>query len=179
VTFQLKLFFAALSAAVLALIIAGVLSAASMRSQTDARIEATLISEARVASELLAPGDRADSTASLEELDRLADRIGAMISARVTFVARDGRVLGDSAEPLDVVARMQNHADRPEIRTAAETGFGRAHRYSDTLGIDMLYVAVPVRRADIAFVRLALPLSDISQQLRTVLSATLVALAIA
>jgi two-component system phosphate regulon sensor histidine kinase PhoR len=43
----------------------------------------------------------------------------------------------------------------------------------------MLYVAVPVHRPDIAFVRVALPLSDISQQLQTVLLTTLAALGVA
>ena len=51
--FQTKLFLAALSAAVLALVVAGALFADSMRRQTDARIERTLVAEARLAAELL------------------------------------------------------------------------------------------------------------------------------
>ncbi len=43
----------------------------------------------------------------------------------------------------------------------------------------MLYVAAPVQHPSIAFVRVALPLTDIRQQLRTVLTATLTALGIA
>jgi two-component system, OmpR family, phosphate regulon sensor histidine kinase PhoR len=180
-SFQIKLFLSALSAAVLALVMAGALFAMSMRRETDARIEQTLGAEARLAAELLggttgarsAPGER------LAELDAEADRIGDLVGARVTFIAADGRVLGDSAEPLEAVAAMENHATRPEIVAAAQTGFGRARRYSATLNIDMLYVAVPVRHADIAFVRVALPLSDIRQQLRTVLIATLTALGVA
>jgi two-component system phosphate regulon sensor histidine kinase PhoR len=183
-TFQLKLFFAALSAAVLALVIAGAILTVSMRRQTDARIEQTLIAEARLAAELLDESRIIDQTAApghpdLPALDLEADRIGSLISARVTFVAADGRVLGDSAETLEAVAAMENHANRPEIAAAAQTGVARAERRSGTLGIDMLYVAVPVRRGDIAFVRVALPLSDIRQQLGIILTATLVALAIA
>jgi two-component system phosphate regulon sensor histidine kinase PhoR len=181
VSFQIKLFLSALSAAALALVIAGALFATSMRRETDARIEQTLVAEARLAAELLGgamsarptPGER------LAELDAEADRIGDLVGARVTFVAADGRVLGDSAEPLEAVAAMENHATRPEIVAAAQTGFGRARRYSATLNIDMLYVAVPVRHADIAFVRVALPVSGIRQQLRTVLIATLTALGVA
>jgi two-component system phosphate regulon sensor histidine kinase PhoR len=180
-SFQIKLFLSALSAAVLALLMAGALFAMSMRRETDARIEQTLGAEARLAAELLggamsarpAPGER------LAELDAEADRIGDLVGARVTFIAADGRVLGDSAEPLEAVAAMENHATRPEIVEAAQTGFGRARRYSATLNIDMLYVAVPVRHADIAFVRVALPVSGIRQQLRTVLIATLTALGVA
>jgi two-component system phosphate regulon sensor histidine kinase PhoR len=43
----------------------------------------------------------------------------------------------------------------------------------------MLYVAVPLMHPSIAFVRVAMPLTDITQQLSTVLNATLSALAIA
>src|SRR5438132_821687 len=74
---------------------------------------------------------------------------------------------------------MENHADRPEVIGARTIGVGRARRYSDTLKIDMLYVAVPVRHPAIAFVRVALPMTDVSHQLQTVLMATLSALALA
>ena len=43
----------------------------------------------------------------------------------------------------------------------------------------MLYVAVPVAHPEIAYVRVALPLTDIRQQLRTIVMATLAALGIA
>jgi len=56
---------------------------------------------------------------------------------------------------------------------------GRARRHSDTLNIDMLYVAVPVRHPAIAFARVALPLTDVRQQLRAVVNATLFALGVA
>jgi two-component system phosphate regulon sensor histidine kinase PhoR len=183
VNFQTKIFLAALSAAVLALAIAGAGVTTSMRGQINARIEQTLLAEARLAAELL--GDieglsaRSDSPIDLNALDREADRIGGLISARVTFVAADGRVLGDSAEPPEALASLENHGSRPEIVAAASTGFGRAERDSGTLGIGMLYIAVPVRRHDIAFVRVALPLSGIRQQLQTVLAATLIALGVA
>jgi two-component system phosphate regulon sensor histidine kinase PhoR len=178
ITFQTKFFLAALSAAVIALAVAGALFATTVRRLTDARIEATLVAEARLAAELLARTTPA-TTAALRELDEEADRVGQLIGARVTFIAADGRVVGDSSEPLDALATMENHAERPEVVQARDTGTGRAQRYSATLKIDMLYIAVPVRHPAIAFVRMALPLTDMRQQLRPVLTATLVALGIA
>jgi sensor histidine kinase regulating citrate/malate metabolism len=53
-TFQTKFFFAALSASVIALAVAGLLFATTMRRQTNERIEATLVSEARMVADLLA-----------------------------------------------------------------------------------------------------------------------------
>ena len=52
-TFQTKFFLAALSAAVIALAVAGLLFATTMRGQLDVRIESTLVAEARAAAELL------------------------------------------------------------------------------------------------------------------------------
>jgi len=91
----------------------------------------------------------------------------------------DGRVVGDSAETLEGVAAMENHQQRPEVLEAGRRGLGRSQRYSATLKIDMLYVAVPVRHPAIAFVRVALPLTDVRDQLRPVLTATLTALSVA
>ena len=175
-TFQTKFFFAALSAAVLALAVAGALFATTMRRQTNERIESTLVAEAKLAADLLS---RATSLSTVAEMDEEADRIGALIGARVTFIAPDGRVLGDSSEPLDAVTTMENHGQRPEVVAARGSGLGRAQRYSATVKIDMLYVAVPVSHPQIGFVRVALPLTDIRHQLQTVLVATLTALGLA
>jgi two-component system phosphate regulon sensor histidine kinase PhoR len=181
-SFQTKLFLAALSAALLALLVAGSLFAISMRRQTDARIEQTLVAQARLAAELLsqaAPSTATSPEALMADLDAEADRLGSRLDARVTLIAPDGRVLGDSAEPLENLPALENHATRPEVLEAKASGLGRARRFSATLGIDMLYVAAPVQHSSIAFVRVALPLTDIRQQLRTVLTATLTALGIA
>jgi two-component system phosphate regulon sensor histidine kinase PhoR len=181
--FQTKLFLAALAAAMLALAVAGVLFAASMRAQTDARIEQTLVAEARLAAELLEQGARQGSAPSpalsSAELDAEADRLGSIVGARVTLIAPDGRVLGDSAEPLANIASMENHATRPEVVVAQATGIGRAERTSASINIEMLYVAVPVRHPQIGTVRVALPLTDVRSQARTILAAILTALGLA
>src|SRR5213083_2201371 len=155
-TFQTKFFLAAFSAAVIALGVAGALFATTMRRQIDERIEATLVAEARLAADLLARG-----------------------TPFANVSAPDGRVLGDSSETLDGVAAMENHGQRPEVVAARETGLGRSRRYSSTVKIDMLYIAVPVKHPAIGFVRVALPLTDVRHQLQPVLTATLAALSLA
>jgi two-component system, OmpR family, phosphate regulon sensor histidine kinase PhoR len=176
VSFRAKLFLAAFSAALLALVVAGVLSAESMRQRADRQIESTLVAEAKLAAELLSRSAPVDAT---RELNEEAGRLGALIGARITFIGPDGVVRGDSAETLAGVAAMENHGSRPEVVEARETGLGRERRHSDTLKIDMLYVAVPVRHPAIAFVRVALPLTDVRQQLQAVVNATLLALGVA
>ncbi len=114
----------------------------------------------RLASEAALAGDlsrdlfvRADADA----LDLLAKRIASGASVRVTFVATDGTVLGESDEDRRT---MENHASRPEIVPALAGQGGRAVRHSATVGRDLLYVAVPVRAGDriVGASRLALPL---------------------
>src|SRR5947209_1449955 len=133
-TFQTRFFLAALSAALLALAVAGLFFATTMRQQIDARIEATLVAEARLASELIARGTPQFTTAGLQDE---AQRLGDVLQARVTFIAADGGVVGDSAETLEGLATLENHAQRPEVVEARAGGLGRARRHSATLKIDM------------------------------------------
>src|SRR4051812_26173703 len=174
--FQHQFLIAAIATAVAALALAGALFATSMRRQVDEGIESTLVKQARLSAELLARGTTLTTVA---QLDEEADRIGGLIGARVTFIAADGRVVGDSSEPLDAIPAMENHAQRPEVIEARSNGLGKARRHSDTVNIDMLYVAIPISHPSVAFVRVALPLSDVREQLQTVLSATLMALSVA
>ena len=59
-------------------------------------------------------------------------------SLRVTFIAGDGSVMGDSAADPK---KMGNHKSRPEVADALKTGYGEDVRRSQTTGTDMLYAA--------------------------------------
>jgi len=61
-----------------------------------------------------------------------------LAGARATVVDEHGGVLMDSERDP---ARMENHMSRPEIRAAFESGQGKAIRYSQTLGRDLVYLA--------------------------------------
>src|SRR4029079_8028591 len=89
-------------------------------------------------------------------LDLLAKRIGSDASVRVTFVATDGTLLGESDE---VRRPMESTGSRPESVPAVAGREGRAVRFSTTVGRDLLYVAVPVRIGEniVGVSRLALP----------------------
>jgi two-component system phosphate regulon sensor histidine kinase PhoR len=91
--------------------------------------------------------------------------LGAAGGVRLTVVARDGRVLADSeADPL----HMENHRDRPELKAALQGRVGSAMRHSATLGVDFLYVALPVPPGPStdgpAALRLAVPLLTVYSQ---------------
>jgi len=184
VNFRIKLFLASLFAAALALAAAGALVGTTMRRQADARVEASLVADARLAGALLDRGalpiERSREPRDLAaRLDPEADRLGAILNARVTFITADGVVVGDSDETLDGISAMENYATRPEVSAARTAGLGEARGRSATLGIDMLYVAVRVEHPAIAFVRIALPLTDIQQQLHGIAAAMALALGVA
>jgi two-component system phosphate regulon sensor histidine kinase PhoR len=175
-TFQRKFFVTAMASIVIALFVAGTLFTVTLRREINDEIEATLVAQAQLAAELLSRGSQPLSRAGL---DAEADRLGALTGTRVTLIAADGQVVGDSSEPIDAIDEMENHRERPEVVTAASGSVGRSARHSDTLDIDMLYVAVPVRHPQIGFVRVALPLTDVRQHVRPALMVTMTALGLA
>jgi two-component system phosphate regulon sensor histidine kinase PhoR len=87
--------------------------------------------------------------------------------ARITVIAVGGRVLIDSEEEA---SRMENHADRPEVRQSLAEGTGRAARYSTTLRRDLVYLAVrrEMENGEAVILRFALPLARINEAISAV-----------
>ena len=116
------------------------------------------------------------------ELDAEADALGRLVR-RARHVHRPRRpVVGDSELTADELRSARESRRPPRSRQQARQ-LGprhRARRYSATLDIDMLYVAVPVRNPArrCSRVRLALPLTEHRQQLAAVRRHALVALGV-
>jgi two-component system phosphate regulon sensor histidine kinase PhoR len=100
-------------------------------------------------------------------LNTLTRELGTKTNMRITIISISGKVLGDSHEDP---ARMDNHADRPEIKTAMQGETGMALRFSNTLKDQRMYLAIPIIRdgALSGVVRTSIPLTFIDQALRTV-----------
>ncbi len=101
-----------------------------------------------------------------------------LLSARVTIIASDGTVLGESHQDT---AQMDNHLNRPEIQEALQHGFGSNIRYSQTVKYDMLYVAVPITQGEeiVGFARVSLPLEEIEARQVTLRNTILATTAVA
>lgn len=171
-----RLFLSAFSIAVLSLVLASTLVAWSLQRQLLNRVETELIAETELVADLVSGFGQDPSSV---ELDSEADSLGIRLGARVTIVEAGGRVVGDTAEDGLSLTSMENHSNRPEIELAREQGLGVTRRYSTTLERDFLYVAVPVDHGDIGFVRLALPLTVVDEQLASVRNATALGLLVA
>jgi two-component system phosphate regulon sensor histidine kinase PhoR len=165
--FRTRIFLATFLSTAAVLLLACAVIATSLRSQTYARIERTLVAQTRLASELVShvAGGKNGSAAGLQEQ---ANALARDTGARVTLIAPDGQVMGDSSQDEASVAELENHGARPEVMQARERGIGIATRLSATVRMNMLYVAVPVQHPSIAVVRLALPLTEIDAQLGTI-----------
>lgn len=121
-------------------------------------LETKLTTEARMVSDMVAP--LLQNGAPLPDLDAAAGHWANMLKARVTIVASNGTVLGESDEDR---AQMDNHASRPEIVAALTEGQGSSTRFSHTVGYDMMYTAVTISRdgQTLGVARVAVPLKDV------------------
>ncbi len=112
--------------------------------------------------------------------DSLAGATGGLAGHRVTLVDFEGRVIGDSEFDEPALSRLENHANRPEIRAALDSGSGWAIRPSPSTGHDEIYAAV---RSVRGVVRVSMTLDShaviVRRVQRDVLAASLFAVAIA
>ncbi|MBI5379996.1 MAG: HAMP domain-containing protein [Nitrospirae bacterium] len=167
-----SLFAATGAVVVIALVATGVLVERTVERQAREAIRNNLEYQARLLSVVFA-GTLAASP-EIASIQPIALSLGATQETRMTVMAPDGRVLGESFKRIEEVGRIENHLDRPEIQQALREGVGQAIRVSETVGIPLLYVAVPVpaRPAGgrqegrlVGIVRVALPLTRIQEQI--------------
>jgi two-component system phosphate regulon sensor histidine kinase PhoR len=167
-----KVFVGSLVASAVSLLVVALLLSFQIRERQRAAITQRLTDEAHLIADLLADTPATDRVA----LDGEADRLGQHSASRVTFIAADGRVVGDSTQTVAQLETLESHAARPEVVLARDHGVGSSRRYSTTIGADMLYIAVRASHPAVRYVRLALPLTDIDAQLAEVRTLTFVAL---
>ena len=107
------------------------------------------------------------SQKSFDEIDHLCKLLGQTAGIRLTIILPDGQVVGDSDQQP---ANMENHADRPEFRQAMNGQTGRSVRFSDTLGKNMMYIAVPLKEQEqaIAVVRGSLSVTAVDKALNDI-----------
>jgi len=115
------------------------------------RIENELFSYARLM-DLTFPGK---PSGQVKQIAKISD-------SRITLIDAGGRVFADSEKD---VALLENHSNRPEIQEARLKGSGKSVRYSESLRIDMLYIAVAVKNDQgiQGYIRMARPLHDVQK----------------
>jgi len=143
----------------------GLFNINSARNAQLGELRSYLINESR----LVADASSADfASGDGKSLDTLAKTTGQQIGVRITLIAPDGTVLGDTWEDPST---LENHSNRPEVMQALATGVGVSTRYSVTAKEDLMYAAVPVldNGQTVGIARVALALTTVKQ---TISSAT-------
>ena len=174
--FRTKIFLASLGVAAAALAIATIIIAWELQREERASIELRLTDQARLIAERIS-NDSSLTTGA--RIDEEADRLAQVVNGRVTLIAADGRVLGDSDLDGEALATIENHLQRPEVQLARDRSVGVVQRFSTTLQRDLLYAAVRAEHPAVAYVRVALPLTAVTQQVRRVGAGALLAFALA
>ncbi len=136
-------------------------------------IQASLINQAYlVENQITAENIKKEDIAHLEPL---IATLSGKIKCRITVINNLGKVLADSEKSQKEIPEMESHLYRPEVKMALVNEVGVDTRYSSTLKIDMLYVALPIKENKelIGVVRLALPLESVEKTLNEIRKAVL------
>jgi len=159
-TFRLTLIL--LIAAALGMTVMGLYITRALETYSTENLKSGLVKEARLVQDDIASALRKDP--SLESGQALAERYGDRLKVRVTIIAPDGTVRGDSERTVREVRKMENHAARPEVAAALAGAISSDLRQSQTLNVAMLYIAVPLNDGQRATgaLRLALPMTELA-----------------
>jgi two-component system phosphate regulon sensor histidine kinase PhoR len=131
-----------------------------LKSYVENNLENSLKHQLALGKELLATNLK-DKTSSVD-FQELAVNMGNALGLRVTIIALDGKVLGDSDLTREQLLVVENHANRPEVKEAFRSGSGVSKRFSHTVKKDMLYTAVPFGKEKIVgILRFSVTMHDI------------------
>ncbi|MBT4693445.1 MAG: HAMP domain-containing protein [Planctomycetaceae bacterium] len=129
-------------------------------NQLELRLRNTAIS-------LQSPATEALAYQNIDDFQSVIATIAPQINTRITLVGKQGQVFADShKDPL----QLNNHRDRPELIAALKTGDGSSTRFSDSLEIEMLYVAYRIEHQDTAIgcLRVAVNTQQVSDQIANI-----------
>jgi len=145
---------------ILILVATGAILSVSIRQYYLENVQDNLVNDAALVVEILEISDDGETDFN-NSLQDISDFVNADIDARVTVIDKQGTVLADSmVDPKT----MGPHDGRPEIYTAMQGNTGIQIRFSESVGEQLIYVAVPFETSSIqGVVRLARSLHDINQ----------------
>ena len=152
--------------AVISTITFGVLITNAARNAQLDNLAGQLENEALIIAEICLPYFK---TADINPIDTLVKALGSDIDERITVIALDGTVLGDSYEDP---ASMENHATRLEVKEALASGYGESIRYSTTVNEKMMYVATLITNGDEVYgiTRTALAVTQVNKFVNSIIN---------
>ena len=128
---HLKLMAALAALVLLVVLISGAIAERGLRGRLLAELAASLETRARLVRELASGVELRFENA--EALQALALRAAEAAGARVTLIAPDGRVVGDSELPFERLRLLGSYTDRPEVVAALAGRIGRSEEHTSEL----------------------------------------------
>jgi two-component system phosphate regulon sensor histidine kinase PhoR len=180
-SFRRRLALAGILTAAMALIVVLLVQGRVLSADTRAETRERLRAEARILAEALSVPWSIQGPGYW--VDDLVDRSGRSTETRLTVVALNGAVLGDTTASGDALRAIENHANRPEVREALSLGEGTDERLSITTHERQMYVAVHVRhegrllgvaRASLSLARIEMRAFELQRSLGIALLSVLV-----
>ncbi len=133
------------------------------KQEVEHRLKTTAALMDHQISEKLKNGEKVDfnqeaaSYAAILGNSTLLQLPSKVIQSRVTFIDFTGVVVGESNTDY---REMENHLGRKEVREAISGKIGRDIRFSQTLKIDFLYIAIPMSSSN-TVIRVSVPLTQL------------------
>jgi two-component system phosphate regulon sensor histidine kinase PhoR len=143
----------------ISMLVAGIFTAKLSENKYIVFLEQNMKHEIGIISATVDTNKTGSEAELIHYYDAEAKRLKPIFDARITFITKQGKVLGDSDHDPTT---MDNHLTRDEIIQAQKEGSGSKQRLSDTLKEQLLYVAVRNDSGSIGFIRMAVTLTSVN-----------------
>ena len=179
-SFRRRLALAGILTSAGALIVVLLVQGRALNADTRAETRERLRAEARILAEALSAPWSVQGPGTW--VDELVDRSGRSTQTRLTVMAINGTVVGDTTASGEALRAIENHAGRPEVREALSLGEGTDERFSNTARERQMYVAVHIRyegrllgvaRASLSLARIEMRSSQLQRSLGVALLSVL------
>lgn len=137
-TFFFRVFFTYSSLFIAVIYLFNIILSNRFIANEERRIESELVAQTEILVERAKPFLQSSDR---EQLSTLVQIFSQATNRRFTVINSQGVVLADSHESA---GQMSNHLQRPEVQRAINSGSGQISRFSQTIGEDLIYYALPV-----------------------------------
>ncbi|MCT4592908.1 MAG: cell wall metabolism sensor histidine kinase WalK [Anaeromicrobium sp.] len=129
---------------IIGIMLTGFLAFSLIKTNYTMKIEEQLISNGELINSFIGEKLENSSTKYLD-FDSYAMEYAMKSKLRVTFIDKNGIVMGDSEVSEDLLDLMENHMYRAEVKKALKGYIGKDIRTSSTTDVEYIYVAIPLK----------------------------------
>ena len=125
----------------------GLIMMNSVNNMMTLQLEERFISEAKIVKSLFVKSfEQSENDNSSFDYMTFANQVHMQTNTRITIILEDGTVVADTSQDPKL---MNNHLNRDEVQDAIrKNDVTTKIRYSNTVGSDFMYVAIPVEIED-------------------------------